>query len=131
MGLKLRRWPIGPKKTTFQGLTCYLTISDISQLVRANQRFLNRRNFVFSIWYQFWIHNFHHVVKKQRNNLAILGSFFDLQEFFKNRGFSFETSDSDFRDLLDELFHMVWKFFFKKKKKQNCRSYFKGPYIQN
>ena len=42
-----------------------------------------------------------------KNSLAIFGPFLDLQEFFKNRGLTFETSDSDFRDLLEELFHMV------------------------
>ena len=64
------------------------------------------RNFVSIIWYQFWNHNFHHVVKKQRNNLAIFGPFLDLQEFFKNRGLSFETSDFNLCGLLNELFHM-------------------------
>ena len=59
-------------------------------------------------------HNFNHVVKKQRNNLAIFGPFWDLQEFFKNRRLSFETSDSDFRDLLNELFHIDGKHFFEK-----------------
>ena len=47
------------------------------------------------------------MVKNQGNNLAIFGQFLDLQEFFKNRGLIFATSDSDFRDLLEELFHMV------------------------
>ena len=55
------------------------------------------------------------MVKKQRNNLAIFGPFLDLQEFFKNRGLSFETSDSGFRDLLDELFRMVEEHFFELK----------------
>ena len=54
------------------------------------------------ILYHFWNHNFHHVVIKQRNNLAIF-------EFLKNRGLSFKTSDSNIRDLLDELFHMAEK----------------------
>ena len=44
-------------------------------------------------------------------------AFLDPQEFFKNRGLSFETSDSGFRDVLDELFHMA-------EKNQNYRSYF-------
>ena len=57
------------------------------------------------------------MVKKQRNNLAIFGPFLDLQKFFLNRGLSFETSDSGFCDLLDELFHMVQKNFFRKKSK--------------
>ena len=52
-------------------------------------------------------HNFHQVVRKKRNNLAIFGRFLDLQELLKNRVLSFETSDSDFRDLLDDLFHMI------------------------
>ena len=34
-----------------------------------------------------------------------------IQGFLKNRGLSFETLDSDFRDLLDELFHMNKKGF--------------------
>ena len=67
------------------------------------------------ILYQVWNHSLHHVVKKQRNNIANFGPFLDLQDFFKNRDFSFETSDSGFRDLLDELFHMVKKKFLKKK----------------
>ena len=50
------------------------------------------------------------MVKKQRNNLTIFRPFFDLQEFFKNRYLSFETSDFDFRDLLEKLFHMVRKY---------------------
>ena len=49
------------------------------------------------------------MVKKQRNNLAIFGPFLDPQEFFKNQQLSFETLDSDFRDLLDELCHMIKK----------------------
>ena len=39
---------------------------------------------------------------------------FLLQEFFKNRELTFETSDSDFRDLLDELFHIDQKIIFVK-----------------
>ena len=34
-----------------------------------------------------------------RDCLAIFGPFLDLQEFLKNRGFNFQTSDSDFCDL--------------------------------
>ena len=33
--------------------------------------------------------------KSKKNNLAIFGPFFDLEEFFKNRGLIFETSDSN------------------------------------
>ena len=51
------------------------------------------------------------MVKKQRNNQAIFGPFLDFEVFFKNRGLSFETSDSGFRDLLDELFPMVEENF--------------------
>ena len=51
------------------------------------------------------------MVKNQRNDLAIFCPFLNRQEFFKNLGLSFKTSDSDFRDLLDEFFHMVEKFF--------------------
>ena len=58
-----------------------------------------------------------------RNNLEFFGPFLDLQEFFKNQGLSFETSDFDFRDLLDELFHIDQKLFFEKKN-QNDRSSF-------
>ena len=54
---------------------------------------------------------------KQRNNLAIFGPFLDLQEFFKNRGLSFETSDYNLCGLLNELFHMNIKNFFEKKSK--------------
>ena len=43
--------------------------------------------------------------KKQRNNLAILGPFLDLEEFFRKSTVKFQTSDSRFRDVLDELFH--------------------------
>ena len=46
--------------------------------------------------------------------IAIFGPFLDLQEFFKNLGFSFETSDSDFCDLLNELFLKDQNFFEKK-----------------
>ena len=57
----------------------------------------------------------------QGNNLAIFGPFLDLQEFFKNRGLTFETSD--FRDL-NELFHMSKK---KSKKNQILKIYFEVP----
>ena len=63
--------------------------------------------------YKSMVHNFHHVVKKQRNNKAIFGPSWTFKIFFKNRGLSFETLDSDFCDLLDELFHMVEKIFSK------------------
>ena len=46
--------------------------------------------------------------------ISNFGPFLDLQEFFKNRGLSFQTSNSDFRDQLDELFHMVKKILKKK-----------------
>ena len=36
--------------------------------------------------------------------------FFDLQEFFKNQGLRFETSDSEICDLLNELLHMNNKY---------------------
>ena len=50
-------------------------------------------------------------------NLRILkfGLFLDPKEFFKNRVLSFETSDSDFRDLIDDFFHMVKNIFQQKK----------------
>ena len=51
------------------------------------------------------------MVKKQKKNLAVFGPFLDLQEFLKNRGLRFETSDSDFCDLLDELFYINEKNF--------------------
>ena len=37
----------------------------------------------------------------------------------ENRGLTFETSDSDFCDLLNELFHMI-KIFFLKKNQSSC-----------
>ena len=40
---------------------------------------------------------------------------FKYQDFFLNRGLSFETSNPDFRDLLDDLFQMVKKIFSEKK----------------
>ena len=55
------------------------------------------RNFASNICYEFRNHNFHHVVIKQRNKLAIFGPFLDLEEFFKNRGLSFETCKSYFK----------------------------------
>ena len=55
-----------------------------------------------------------HVVENQENNLAILGLFLNLQDYFKNRGLIFETSDSIFCDLPNELFH-IKKIFFEKK----------------
>ena len=61
-----------------------------------------------------WSPRSQNLVKKQRNNYAIFGPFLDLQEFFQNRGLSCETSDSDFRDLLDEFFQMNKKIFEKK-----------------
>ena len=65
------------------------------------------------------------MVKNQGNNLAIFGPFLDLQEFFKNRGLTFKTPDSNFCDLLNELFHMKKKIFGKKIK---FSSYFEVPY---
>lgn len=56
---------------------------------------------------------------------AIAGPFLDLQDFF-NRGLSFETFNSGFRDLLDKLFHMIEKTFSKKKSK--FQVLFKSPY---
>ena len=47
------------------------------------------------------------MVKSQGNNSAIFGPFFDLQEFFKNQGLTFETTDFDFRELLEELFLII------------------------
>ena len=41
-------------------------------------------------------------------------SIFGPAGFFLNRGLSFDTSDSDFHDLIDEVFHMVKKSFGKK-----------------
>ena len=58
------------------------------------------------------------MVKNQGNNLAIFGPFLDLQEFFKNRGLTFKTPDSNFCDLLNELFHMNKKIFGKKSNSQ-------------
>ena len=72
------------------------------------------------------------MVKKQRNNLSIFRPFLDLQEFFKNRGVTFETSDC--RDRLEELFHMVNKNFFEKKikiAKVISKSHIKGPLWKN
>ena len=36
------------------------------------------------------------------------------KDIIKYKGLTFETSDSDFRDLLDELFHMAEQFVSKK-----------------
>ena len=41
------------------------------------------------------------------NNFEIFGPFLDLPDFFLNRGLIFETSNSDFCDLLEKLFHMA------------------------
>ena len=65
------------------------------------------------------------MLKHQGNNLAIFGPFLDFQEYFKNRGSTFETSDSGFCDLLNELFHMNKKNFLKKN--QILKSYFEVP----
>ena len=62
----------------------------------------------------------------QENNLAIFGPFLDLQDFFLNRALSFKTSDSDFCDLLNDLFRMDKKKF--RKKNQILKSYFEVPY---
>ena len=51
--------------------------------------------------------------------------FWTFKIFFKTRGLVFETSDSDFRDLLNELFHMNQKIFLKKTK--ILKSYFEVP----
>ena len=40
--------------------------------------------------------------------------FWTFRNFFKNPGLTFETSDFDFCDLLNELFYMKKKFFSKK-----------------
>ena len=47
------------------------------------------------------------MVENQKNNLAILCPFLDLREFSRNRGLTFETTDSDFCDLLNELFYLA------------------------
>ena len=57
------------------------------------------------------------MVKKERNNLGIFGPFLDLQEFFENRGLSFETSDFNFRHQLNEFFHMNIENIFEKLQK--------------
>ena len=64
------------------------------------------------------------MVKNQGNNLAIFGPFLDLQEFFKNRGLTFKTPDSNFCDLLNELFHKAEIFL---ETNQILTSYFKVP----
>ena len=69
------------------------------------------------------------MVKNRRNNLAIFGPFLDLQEFFKNQGLTFKTSDSDFCDLLNELFHMNKKNFLKKN--QILKSHFEVSYLES
>ena len=52
------------------------------------------------------------MMSKPKNDLAIFGAFFYLQEFVKHRGLTFETSGFDFRDLLKKLFHMKNNFFY-------------------
>ena len=69
------------------------------------------------------------MVKNRRNNLAIFGPFLDLQEFFKNQGLTFKTSESDFCDLLNELFHMNKKNFLKKN--QILKSHFEVSYLES
>ena len=65
------------------------------------------------------------MVKNQGNHLAIFGPFLDLQEFFKNRELTFETSNSNFHDLLDELFHMIKKI----KKNKIAGDFSKGIFL--
>ena len=55
----------------------------------------------------FWNQNRNHVIENQGYDSAIFGPFLNLQEFLKNRGLTFETSNFDFRNLLEELFHMI------------------------
>ena len=57
-------------------------------------------------------HNVNPVLKNRGTNKAIFVPFFDLWEFFENRGLTLESSDFDFCDLLDELFHVAEKHFF-------------------
>ena len=47
-------------------------------------------------------------------------------------GLTFETSDSDFSDLLNEFFHMIHMIWIKKffEKKSNLESYFEVPHIK-
>ena len=52
--------------------------------------------------------------------------FLELWKFFKNHGITWGTSDFDFCDLLDELFHMAKKHFFEKN--ESLKSYFQVPY---
>ena len=54
---------------------------------------------------------------------AIFGPFLDFQEFLKNRGLCFQTSDNDFCDRLNELFHMNKKFL----KKVKLQKLFQSP----
>ena len=42
--------------------------------------------------------------KKKFLKVAIFSQFLDIQEFSKNQGVTFETSDFDFRGLFDEPF---------------------------
>ena len=51
-------------------------------------------------------------------------AFYITNKFFLEQKLSFDTSDSDFCDLLDELFHMVKKHFLKKSK---CQILFQSP----
>ena len=80
------------------------------QNIRKNLAALTAETFCLSFDTTFGTitHTLDHVVRNQGNNLAIFGPFLDVQEFFKNRGLAFETSDSNFRDLLKELIHMVY-----------------------
>ena len=65
------------------------------------------------------------MLELQIQNYAMFGLFLDLWEFFKTRELTWETSDFDFYDLLDELFHIGSKTFFRKK--SNYQKLFWSP----
>ena len=89
---------------------------------------LNAEKTMFIIWYQFWNHNFHHVVKKQRNLLAIFGPFLNLQEFLKIEGLVLRPQTPIFVTYSTSSF--IWLENFFRKKNQNWRPCFKVSYIE-
>ena len=64
--------------------------------------------------------------QKPKINLAIFGPFPDLQDFFENRGLTFETSESEAQISISMIYStssfMWWKIFLKNK--QILKSYF-------
>ena len=84
-------------------------LKNLSAIIGINERVFKKKtnfNFFGSLEIFFLFSKSYNMVKIKGNNLAIFGPFVDLQEIFKTRWLSFETSNSDFCDFLNELFFL-------------------------